>query len=69
MSTQNIEASRLSIIGISYFMKNTNVPITSDFVESVIKANHIFNNLSLVSKPCVIKALSKSNMAIVWVDI
>ena len=46
-------------------MENTNVPITSDFVESVIKANHIFNNLSLISKSCVIKTLPKSNMAIV----
>ena len=50
-------------------MENTNVSITPDFIESVIKTNHIFNNLALISKPCVIKALPKSNMAIIWIDI
>jgi len=50
-------------------MEKTNVSITSDFVESIIKANHIFNNLSLTSKPYVIKASPKSNMEIVWIDI
>ena len=42
--------SYLRIISISYFMENTNIPITVDFIESVIKANHIFDNLLLASK-------------------
>jgi len=42
--------SYLKIIGISYFMENTNILITPDFVESIIKVNHIFNNLLLTSK-------------------
>ena len=50
-------------------MENTNISITSDFVESIIKANHIFNNLLLTSKPQVIKTSPKFNMVIVWVDI
>ena len=50
-------------------MENTNVPITSDFVESVIKANHIFNNLFLISKSYIIKASPKFDISIVWVDI
>jgi len=74
VNSENIEAPRLpqsksylKIIGISYFLENTNISITSDFVESIIK--YIFNNLLLTSKPWVIKALHKSDMAVVWVDI
>ena len=61
--------SYLKIIGIPYFLENTNISITLDFVELIIKFNHIFNNLLLMSKPQVIKVLPKSNMAIIWVDI
>ena len=43
--------SIFEIISIPYFMENANVFITSDFLESIIKANHIFNNLLLTSKP------------------
>jgi len=39
--------SYLKIIDILFYIKNTNVLISSDFVESVIKSNHIFNNLLL----------------------
>jgi len=74
VNSEDIEAPRLpqsksylKIIGISYFLENTNVSITSDFVESIIK--YIFNNLLLTFKPWVIKALHKSDMAVVWVDI
>jgi len=56
VNSEDIEAPRLpqsksylKIIGISYFLENTNVSITSDFVESIIK--YIFNNLLLTSKP------------------
>jgi len=50
-------------------MENTNIPITADFIESAIKVNYIFNNLLLTSKLQVIKASSKSNMAIMWMNI
>jgi len=38
-------------------------------VEQVIKQNQIFDNITLASKPRVIKASPKSNMAIIWVNI
>ena len=76
VNLEYIEAPRLpqlkfyvKIIGIPYFIENTNISIMLDFIESIIKSNHIFNNLSLVSKPQVIKALSKSDIAIIQVDI
>lgn len=76
VNSEAIEISRLSqlkfylkIIGIFYFLENTNILITSNFVDSVIKYNYIFNNLLLISKPQVIKALSKSDIAIIWVNI
>jgi len=43
--------------------------LTSSDVKLIIKQNHIFNNITLVSKPRVIKASSKSDMAIIWIDI
>ena len=43
--------SYLKIIDISFFIKNTNVSIMSDYVKEIIKSNYIFNNLSLASKP------------------
>ena len=55
----------LKIIGISYIRKNANIPITLEMVEEIIKKNHIFNNITLVLRPQIIKVLSKSNMAII----
>jgi len=39
--------------------------LTSSDVELIIKQNHIFNNITLVSKLRVIKASPKSDMAII----
>jgi len=57
--------SFLKIIGISYISKSTNFHIMSDEIEYIIKANHIFNNIVLASKPRVIKMLPKSDMSII----
>ena len=35
----------------------------------ILKQNQIFDNISLASKPRVIKVSSKSDMSIVWIDI
>ena len=59
----------LKIIEILYLMENTNISINSDFVETVIKLSYIFNYLSLTSKPRIIKASPKSDMAIFWINI
>ena len=48
-----------------YLMENTKIPINSEFIKTVIKSSYIFNNLSLASRPRIIKTSSKSNMAIV----
>lgn len=61
--------SYLKIIGILYLEENTNSPIIIDVVEAIIKQNHIFNNISIVSRPCIIKISPKFNMAIIWLDI
>jgi len=59
----------LKIIGIPYLVENTNIPISSDVVKSIIKSNHIFNNIMVTSKSYIIKVLSKLDMAIIWLDI
>ena len=41
--------SYLKILGILYFVKDTNFPIFSDIVGIIIKSTHIFNDIVLVS--------------------
>ena len=50
-------------------MENTNISINLDFIETVIKSSHIFNNLLLTSKLRIIKASYKSDIVVVWIDI
>ena len=60
----------LKIIGIPYYpYVNSQEKLTLNDIETILKQNHIFDNISLVSKPRVIKVSLKSDMAIVWLDI
>ena len=61
--------SYLKIISIPYLQENIITPIILSVVEDVIKKNHIFNNIILTSKPCIIKVSPKLDMAIIWIDI
>jgi len=57
--------SYLKITGIPFFIKNTNISISTDFVEVAIKSNHIFDNLLLTSKLKVIKVSPKFDIVII----
>jgi len=59
--------SYMKIIGLPYKI-NQDV-ISPDFIEGVLKETHLFKGVMLASKPRIIKASPKSNMAVVWVDI
>jgi len=62
--------SYLKIIGIPYYpYPDHQTKLTSNDIENILKQNHIFNNISLTSKPRVIKVSPKSDMALVWIDI
>ena len=61
--------SYLKIISISYISEISNLHITSDEIKSIIKVNHIFNNIVLVSKPRIIKVLLKLDIFIIWINI
>ena len=62
--------SYLKIIGILYYPHaNSQEKLTSNDIETILKQNHIFDNISLASKLRVIKVSPKSNIAIVWLDI
>ena len=62
--------SYIKITSISFFPHaNSQEKLTSDNIEVILKQNHIFDNITLVSKPRVIKVSPKSNMSIVWIDI
>jgi len=72
VDVNNVESLRLpqsksflKIISILYISENTNSHITSDEIEDIIKANYIFNNVVLASKPRVIKVLPKLDMFII----
>jgi len=57
--------SYLKILEVLYFLKNTNLYITSDIVEMVIKNSHIFNDIFLESQPHIIKTSSKLDIAMI----
>jgi len=50
-------------------MKDTNIPINSSIIETIIKSIHIFNDIYLASKLCVIKTLPKSDIVVIWKNI
>ena len=59
--------SYLKIIGLLHMMEKS--IITPEIVEGVLKESHLFNDIMLASKLCIIKASPKSDMTVVWVDI
>ena len=62
--------SYLKIIGIPFYLhENSQERLTSNNIEMILKQNHIFDNISLASKPRVIKVSPKSDMSIIWIDI
>ena len=61
--------SYLKILDISYFIKDTNLPIFADIIKIVIKSTYIFINTVLAFRPQIIKVSLKLDMAIIWVDI
>jgi len=61
--------SYLKIIGIPYLNEQSNICISPEDIEKILKSNHIFNNVVLVSRPRVIKVSLKSDIAIIWIDI
>ena len=76
IKTNHVESLRLpqwkfflKIISISYILKSTNIYISIEEVEKIIKENHIFNNVILASRPRIIKILPKSDILIIWIDI
>jgi len=62
--------SYLKIIGIPLFPHaNFQERLTPYDIKTILKQNHIFDNISLTSKPRVIKVSPKFDMSIIWLDI
>ena len=61
--------SYLKIIGIPFFLEDTNTPISSNVVKKIIKKNHIFNDIILASRLKFINISPKSDMSIIWINI
>jgi len=60
--------SYLKITSISYIQPNGN-KLTSDDITNIMKHLELFEYMTLVTKPRVIKAFPKSDIAIIWFDI
>jgi len=60
--------SYLKITGIPYIQPNSN-KLTSDDIINTMKHLELFEPMNFAAKPRVIKASSKSDMAIIWFDI
>ena len=59
--------SYMKIIGLPYTTeKGVMIP---DIIKRVLKKTHLFKDIVLASKLCVIKASLKSDIAVIWVDI
>ena len=66
MSTRLSQSkSYLNILGISYYVKDTNLPITSDIIERVLQTTYIFNDIVLAFHPHIIKASPNSDIAVI----
>jgi len=59
--------SYMKIVGLLYKIKQG--VITPNYIEGILKETHLFKDVVLASKPCVIKVSPKYNMAVVWMDI
>ena len=57
--------SYLKVLGISYLVEDTNLPIFSDIIKSIIKLTYIFNDIVLASKLYIIKASPKSDIVVI----
>jgi len=57
----------MKIVGLPYNSKLG--VVTPDFIEGILKEMHLFKDVTLASKSCIIKVSPKSNKAVVWVDI
>ena len=62
--------SYLKITGIPFYPHaNSQEQLMSDDIKTILKQNQIFDNISLASKPRVIKVSPKSDISIIWIDI
>ena len=57
--------SYLKILSIPYFVKNTNLLLTSNITEKVLETTYIFNDVVLALSLHIIKASPKSDIAVI----
>ena len=71
MNSDNVQTTQFSqfklylkVLDISYFIKGTNMLINLSMIKTIIKFTHIFNNIHITSKSCIVKVSPKLNIAI-----
>ena len=61
--------SYLKIVRVPYLNKQSNMYISPEDIEKILKSNYIFNNIILAFRSRVIKVSPKLDMAIIWINI
>ena len=59
----------LKILGIFYLIEGINISINSSIVEFIIKSIHIFDNIHISLRLCIIKISPKSDIFIIQINI
>jgi len=60
--------SFLKILGVPYFDEEK-TPVKTTTVENILTNTHLFDNVTLSSRPRIIRASRNSDMAVIWVNI
>ena len=58
----------LKILGVLFWCNQSSLPVTPAQVEGILAKTPVFEGITLVSKPRIIRASPRSDMAVIWVD-
>ena len=61
--------SFMKILGVLYWDSKSSLPITPAQVEAALSNSPLFEGVSLVSMPRIMKASPSSDMSVIWIDI
>jgi len=59
----------LKVLGVSYWNSRTSLSITPVQVAEALSSSPLFEGVTLVSMPHIMKASPSSDMSVIWIDI
>ena len=61
--------SFLKVLGVPYWDSKTFLSVTPAQVAEALSSSSLFENITLASMPCIMKASPSSDMSVIWIDI